>query len=163
DGIQPIFSPRSSDDALRWYSNEIDTSATLAGFTAAFGVNDFFAAVMQKNKKNTRYVLFEKEPPGPNPKKPEKPASKAYQQYQGYTKVNNNNIAIGEVISQRIIGDSELHRWLAEKLSGLNKMVKYLHTKYLFIDPLGDDPTVISGSANFSLGSTTSNDENMLL
>ncbi len=163
DGIQPIFSPRSSDDALRWYSNEIDTTNSLAGFTAAFGVNDFFAAVMEKNKKNTRYILFEKQPPAPNPKKVGKGPTKAYQQYLKYTKVRNNNIAIGEVISKSIVGDSELHRWLGEKLSGLNKMVKYLHTKYLFIDPLGDDPTVISGSANFSLGSTTSNDENMLV
>ena len=66
-------------------------------------------------------------------------------------------------MSQEAVGDSELHRWLGENLSGLNKMVKYLHTKYLFINPLSDDPTVISGSANFSQGSTVNNDENMLV
>jgi phosphatidylserine/phosphatidylglycerophosphate/cardiolipin synthase-like enzyme len=31
------------------------------------------------------------------------------------------------------------------------------------VDPLGDDPIVISGSANFSPASTTANDENMLV
>jgi phosphatidylserine/phosphatidylglycerophosphate/cardiolipin synthase-like enzyme len=163
DGVQPIFSPRSSNDALQWYSGEIDSAKTLVGFTAAFGVNEFFANVMEKNTKNTRYVLFEKTPPGPNPKKPEKGPSKAYTHYLNYTKVHNNNIAIGEVLNKSVVGDSELHRWLGERLSGLNKMVKYLHTKYLFVDPLGDDPTLISGSANFSEGSTTSNDENMLI
>jgi phosphatidylserine/phosphatidylglycerophosphate/cardiolipin synthase-like enzyme len=163
DGVQPVFSPRSSDDALRWYSNEIDTATTLVGFTAAFGVNDFFADVMTTNAVNTRYVLFEKKPPAPNPKKPEKGPTKAYIKYLDYSKINNNNIAIGEILSKSIIGDSELHRWLGENLSGLNKMVKYLHTKYMFIDPLGEDPTVISGSANFSEASTTNNDENMLV
>jgi phosphatidylserine/phosphatidylglycerophosphate/cardiolipin synthase-like enzyme len=163
DGIQPVFSPRQTNDALQWYSNEIDTADTLVGFTAAFGVNDFFAGVMEQNVKNTRYVLFEKKPPGPNPKKPAVAPTKAYTHYLNYSKVQNNNIAIGEVIATSIIGDSELHRWLGEKLSGLNKMVKYLHTKYMFINPLGNDPTVISGSANFSQASTTNNDENMLV
>src|SRR5262249_4240012 len=41
--------------------------------------------------------------------------------------------------------------------------VDYLHTKYLLIDPLTDDPTVMTGSANFSDNSTTMNDENMLV
>lgn len=163
DGVQPIFSPRSSNDALQWYSNEIDSAETLVGFTAAFGVNDLFASVMGKNLKNTRYVLFEKKPPAPNPKKPEVGPTKAYTQFLTYSAIKNNNIAIGEVLSQAIVGDSELHRWLGENLSGLNKMVKYLHTKYLFINPLGDDPTVISGSANFSQASTVNNDENMLV
>ena len=35
--------------------------------------------------------------------------------------------------------------------------------EYLLIDPLGDDPIVISGSANFSDASTRNNDENMLV
>ena len=39
----------------------------------------------------------------------------------------------------------------------------YVHTKYMLIDPLGDAPTVIVGSANFSAASTTDNDENMLV
>lgn len=52
---------------------------------------------------------------------------------------------------------------LEESLSGLNINVDYLHTKYLLVDPLTDDPLVITGSANFSEASTINNDENMLL
>ena len=33
----------------------------------------------------------------------------------------------------------------------------------MLIDPLSDDPLVVSGSANFSENSTTKNDENMLV
>jgi phosphatidylserine/phosphatidylglycerophosphate/cardiolipin synthase-like enzyme len=44
-----------------------------------------------------------------------------------------------------------------------NKHVRYIHTKYMLIDPLSDDPIVITGSANFLKASTTGNDENMLI
>ena len=45
----------------------------------------------------------------------------------------------------------------------LNDHVSYIHSKFLLKDPLGADPIVITGSANFSDPSTISNDENMLL
>jgi len=41
--------------------------------------------------------------------------------------------------------------------------VQYVHTKVLLIDPLSDAPVVVSGSANFSMASTRTNDENMLV
>jgi phosphatidylserine/phosphatidylglycerophosphate/cardiolipin synthase-like enzyme len=41
--------------------------------------------------------------------------------------------------------------------------VRYLHTKYMLVDPLGSNPLVVSGSANFSNASTRNNDENMLI
>jgi phosphatidylserine/phosphatidylglycerophosphate/cardiolipin synthase-like enzyme len=37
------------------------------------------------------------------------------------------------------------------------------HSKFMLVDPLGADPIVISGSANFSAASTVDNDENMLI
>jgi phosphatidylserine/phosphatidylglycerophosphate/cardiolipin synthase-like enzyme len=33
----------------------------------------------------------------------------------------------------------------------------------MLIDPLGDDPIVVAGSANFSAASTANNDENMVI
>ena len=45
----------------------------------------------------------------------------------------------------------------------LNLHVSYIHSKFLLHDPLGDDPIVVTGSANFSAPSTNDNDENMLL
>ena len=41
--------------------------------------------------------------------------------------------------------------------------VFFVHTKFMLIDPLTDDPKIFTGSANFSPNSLTSNDENMLL
>jgi phosphatidylserine/phosphatidylglycerophosphate/cardiolipin synthase-like enzyme len=110
-------------------------------------VNKRFAAVLKSNSKNVRYVLLEKT--GPT--------------FSQFSKVKNNFISIGAVLGGDAVGDDQLHRWVAERLTGLNDFVKYLHTKYLFVDPLGDNPTVISGSANFSDASTVNNDENMLV
>lgn len=147
DGVHTVFSPRPSLNALQWYSATIDQAKTLAGFSAAFGVNKAFAEVLQRNTSNVRYVLLEK--PGPT-----------YGQFKG---VQNNLIAIGAVLDTKVIGDTALQRWVGEKLTGLNSFVNYIHTKYLFVDPMGKQPTVISGSANFSDASTTNNDENMLV
>jgi len=41
--------------------------------------------------------------------------------------------------------------------------VRWVHTKFLLIDPLGPKPVVITGSANFSDASTDTNEENMLI
>jgi phosphatidylserine/phosphatidylglycerophosphate/cardiolipin synthase-like enzyme len=46
---------------------------------------------------------------------------------------------------------------------GLGQHVSYIHSKFLLRDPLGDDPIVVTGSANFSESSVQDNDENMLL
>jgi phosphatidylserine/phosphatidylglycerophosphate/cardiolipin synthase-like enzyme len=48
-------------------------------------------------------------------------------------------------------------------LLDLNKHVTYIHSKFLLMDPLGSDPIVVTGSANFSNASTNGNDENMLI
>lgn len=41
--------------------------------------------------------------------------------------------------------------------------MSYVHSKFLLRDPLGADPIVVTGSANFSPASTNANDENMLI
>ena len=50
-----------------------------------------------------------------------------------------------------------------EATLGLNRHAEFIHTKILLIDPTGDDPIVVTGSANFSPASVSSNDENMLV
>jgi phosphatidylserine/phosphatidylglycerophosphate/cardiolipin synthase-like enzyme len=69
-----------------------------------------------------------------------------------------NVFAVGNFIRT-----SSVDGWLKERLSGLNSHVRYVHNKFMLIDALGDDPIVISGSANFSEASTIRNDENMLI
>jgi phosphatidylserine/phosphatidylglycerophosphate/cardiolipin synthase-like enzyme len=137
-GVGTAFSPRSNLDLLRWYARLMDKANTAVFFTAAFGVNDLFEEVLEHPKPYLRYVLLESAD--------EEIASLL------------NEVAVANILPQ-----NEFERWMAEHLSGLNTHVKYIHTKYMIIDPLGKDPLLITGSANFSDASTRKNDENMLV
>jgi phosphatidylserine/phosphatidylglycerophosphate/cardiolipin synthase-like enzyme len=139
--ITPVFSPRPDLGALEWYRDRMDQAGTGVFFTAAFGVNDLFDAVLSEPRDYLRYVLLESDDA----------------KLEGVDNPNNR-IAFGSVL-----GDNAFERWLKERTTGLNVHVRYIHTKYMLIDPLGDDPLVITGSANFSDASTRNNDENMLV
>src|SRR5262249_10586059 len=55
-------------------------------------------------------------------------------------------------------------RWLKEtRQLTADENVRYVHTKYMLVDPLATTPVVITGSANFSDASTTTNNENMIV
>ena len=59
-----------------------------------------------------------------------------------------------------------VYQWVREtnaRQLALNHHVSYIHSKFLLRDPLGADPMVVTGSANFSAASTNDNDENMLI
>ena len=147
--IVAFFSPRKSLDALEWCADRIECAKSSVSFTAAFGVNQLFADKLSVESDALRYVLLEKR--GKN--------------FNKFSQVKNNKVALGSVLSKDIseaIGDSHLHKWLGEKSTNLNVHVRYLHTKYTLVDPLSDNPLVISGSANFSKASIKNNDENML-
>jgi len=74
-----------------------------------------------------------------------------------------NQVAVGGYLSADVLSKYVERRWLAERSNSLSKNVRFVHTKYLLVDPLGENPVVISGSANFSDASTRNNDENMLV
>jgi phosphatidylserine/phosphatidylglycerophosphate/cardiolipin synthase-like enzyme len=152
-GTTAIFSPRGSSEALQYYADLMNGAQSGVFFTAAFGVNARLRKVLATHKPYLRYLLLERDD-RPNAGDPD---------IEIYRRDPENLIAVGSHLD-----DSVLERWVArnfadEELTGLNKHVKYIHTKYMLIDPLGDDPIVISGSANFSDASTKNNDENMLI
>lgn len=140
--VRCIFSPRPSLEALEWYAQLFRNSAQPVFFTAAFGVNNLFEKVLEEDKGCLRYVLLDKD-------------SKDLEVIKRNT---DNRVSYGAILQNGYLG-----RWAKEKLTGLNTFVSYIHTKYMLIDPLGRDPIVISGSANFSDASTKNNDENMLV
>jgi hypothetical protein len=141
-GVGTAFSPRSNLDLLRWYARLMDKANTAVFLTAAFGLNDLFEEVLEDPKPYLRYVLLES-------------ADKDMDRLNGSIL---NEVAVANILPQ-----NEFERWMEEHLSGLNTHVKYIHTKYMMIDPLGKDPILITGSANFSDASTRKNDENMLV
>jgi phosphatidylserine/phosphatidylglycerophosphate/cardiolipin synthase-like enzyme len=148
-GITVVFSPRPSKnvpDALKWYAKRMDDSTGAVFLTAAFGVSGDLQEVFQKSKKYLRYLLLDKIDKRGQPK------------IQMINRDPSNRVTPGA-----FIGKGGWRQWIEEKLTGLDTHVHFVHTKYMLIDPLGDDPIVITGSANFSPHSTTGNDENMLV
>jgi phosphatidylserine/phosphatidylglycerophosphate/cardiolipin synthase-like enzyme len=111
-------------------------------FTAAFGISDPLEQVLAMDRPYLRYGLLEREDDS----------------IELLKRDRDNVFAVGARIE-----DDLLDGWAKEELTGLNVHVKYIHTKFMLIDPLSSDPIVITGSANFSDASTRENDENMLV
>src|SRR5262249_46352390 len=118
-------------------------------------MNKRFQDAYGNGTANLRYALMEAMS-GPTRTKQQKSVNEAA--IIKLRKMKANKFAIGSRL-----GKGAFNHWLVEQLSGLNVNVRYLHTKYMLIDPLGVTPLVVSGSANFSEASTTNNDENMLI
>ncbi|WP_261362034.1 phospholipase D-like domain-containing protein [Bremerella sp. TYQ1] len=116
-------------------------------------------AIIQDVYRNTsaglRYAVMEKKT-RPMKKGPQRGAEEA--KISALRRMKENRFAIGSKLTR-----SKFDRWLSEKDSGLNRNVRYIHNKFILIDPLTSSPIVIAGSANFSEASSTKNDENMLI
>jgi phosphatidylserine/phosphatidylglycerophosphate/cardiolipin synthase-like enzyme len=151
-GVTAVFSPRSGLSLLNEYGAIAGTATKALFMTFAFGVDDAFVSSYLKADGVLRFALLDKEASG-------RGAAKGRQNVAKMRKVPNTVLAVGQNIPL-----NEFDRWLKEK-AGLpeSKFVKWVHTKFMLVDPLSDDPLVITGSANFSKASTESNHENMIV
>jgi hypothetical protein len=139
--ITALFSPRNGA-TLQWYADRMAATHQVVCFMVAFTLAPNFEPFLEADSNVLRFVLSDKQ----------------LQQGPLITKDRDVVYAAGEKFEK-----GELPNFLAEKLTGLNAHVAYIHDKFMLIDPLGDDPTVITGSANFSPSSQSKNDENMLI
>jgi phosphatidylserine/phosphatidylglycerophosphate/cardiolipin synthase-like enzyme len=154
NSMTSVFSPRRNDSMLKWYAQRMDAAKETVMFTAAFGVNATFMEVFAKPASFLRYILLEKPLAAKDAK---------------VLRTNGDvQLANGAALGKRTIAEQipgwKLDKWfLNEGHYRYEGFVFYIHTKILLMDPLSDDPIVISGSANFSKNSLVNNDENMLL
>jgi phosphatidylserine/phosphatidylglycerophosphate/cardiolipin synthase-like enzyme len=154
-GATTVFSPRPNLAMLDWYGDPaMKSSSELLCFTAAFGINKVLLNVLKARADHLRYIFLEKWAV-------KKDAAADVQKALGAD--HYNQVAVGGYLSQDVLSKYVERRWLAERSNPISKNVRYVHTKYMLVDPLGENPLVISGSANFSDASTRSNDENMLV
>ncbi|MDQ3261479.1 MAG: phospholipase D-like domain-containing protein [Pseudomonadota bacterium] len=154
-GTTCIFSPQANNDALTWYAKQATVAENALFMTFAFGMNDVFKEAYRSGHSALRYALME-DLLAPGVRKENKPA--ALQEMKTLRQMPENRFAVGNRIAT-----NHFDRWIKEELTGLNRHVQFIHTKFMLVDPLSDDPIVITGSANFSAASTTKNDENMLI
>jgi phosphatidylserine/phosphatidylglycerophosphate/cardiolipin synthase-like enzyme len=142
--ITPVFSARdekNSSGTLQWYANRMAEATEIVCFTVAFNIDKVFQQVLNRDNEVLRYV------------------------------VKDDDLGDGETITRDrdvlfaaggYLGSGALVNFLEERGNPLNRN-DYIHDKFMLVDPLGDDPIVMSGSANFSQPSQRTNDENMLV
>jgi len=150
--MAPVYSPRPDVKALDWYGDLAGSARGALFMTFAFGMNETFRKVYGQDDDVLRFGLMEKEWNGKN----KEAQIAAIRKIQA---LPNAVVAIGNHIPL-----SGLDQWLGE----LDKIdpkahVQWIHLKFMLVDPLSKDPTIITGSANFSEASTKDNDENMLV
>ena len=154
-GISAIFSPQQNLDALNWYAHLATTASDALMMTFAFGMPAPFKDAYRNGRARLRYALLDKLIPSGTPTA-QQPAKIAEMTQIRFMK--ENRFAVGSRIAV-----NSFDRWVKERLTGLNSHVQYIHTKFMLVNPLSDDPIIIAGSANFSEASTKANDENMLV
>jgi len=157
-----IFSPRATASMLNWYAGRMSDATSSIMFTAAFGVAKDFIEPLARDRDFLRFVLKEKPPTAE-----EREALKGDRDLRisfGAILGAEFSVVKGKLVAKRKVKQFPLDRWfLKEQLTRDEGNIFFVHTKYLLIDPLSDDPLICTGSANFSEGSLTVNDENMIL
>ncbi|MCB8879732.1 hypothetical protein ACELLULO517_05765 [Acidisoma cellulosilytica] len=151
-GITEVFSPLHSTAVLARY-NDIAAAAQRGLFmTFAFGMNKDFIPTYETENEVLHFALMDKAGVG-------KTIAAAEAEIAKIRALKNAVVAIGQNITL-----NEFDRWLKEA-SGVQakENVRWVHTKFMLVDPLSDDPIVVTGSANFSDASVTTNHENMLV
>jgi phosphatidylserine/phosphatidylglycerophosphate/cardiolipin synthase-like enzyme len=147
-----IFSPHRGLQALRWYAQLAQRDSVPVFITLAFGMNRVLQAVYKQTDDILRVALLEKPGNGAGLK-------------QGRIDIGNIRrlpnvlVAMGNYVTA-----NSFDRWLKEidrVTAEVN--VRWVHTKFLMVDPLGPKPVLITGSANFSDASTDTNDENLVV
>jgi len=138
----PLFSPRTQLDSLDWYVRLAADAKQGVFLTAAFGLTAEIAPVFAGQKDYLRYLLMDLRDG----------------KIEAMRREPSNVVAAGGLKAK-----GGFKTWIATELQRMNTFVDYIHTKFMLIDPLTDDPIVITGSANWSDESVQRNDENMVV
>jgi hypothetical protein len=152
DALTPIFSPHRGRRVFDWWI-ELANDPKPLFMTFPFGIVKDFRPVFGKNDGVLRYAMLDKYVNGGNT------ASRvaAIAEIEGIRRFPNIGMALGNNIFVDWIDG-----WHQEG-SGIGVNVNWIHTKFMLIDPLGNKPITLTGSANFSEASVNTNDENMVL
>jgi hypothetical protein len=148
-GVTPIFSPQSKLDMIDLYA-ELCKTGKVVMVSAPFALHPKILDTFKKTPKDTlRFLMADK---GSS-------FGKA-----GAVKLLEHDA--GNEVSVATTLDSKLHdfqRRLLEHEESFHHSGVHIHSKIIAVDPFGQDPILVTGSANFSNNSTVSNDENSLI
>ncbi len=152
DALTPIFSPRRGRGVFDWWIR-LASGATPLFMTFPFGIVADFRPVFDRNDEVLRFALLDKYVNGGNVAS----RAAAVAEIERIRRRKNVGMAVGNHIFVDWVDG-----WHQEG-RGIGVNVNWVHTKFMLIDPLGKKPVTLTGSANFSEASVTTNDENMVL
>ncbi|WP_309608333.1 phospholipase D-like domain-containing protein [Flavobacterium sp.] len=143
NGTSVFFSPRKSKDILKTYSDFINNSNSLICGMFPFSFNKLIKEAVTKQTDQLKYILIDKED-------------------------KNTTLVTDDFDNIIVYGgyfEEPLFDWLKEKSAGglFKSGTNFIHNKIMLIDPMGENPIVVIGSANFSDNSISNNDENTLI
>lgn len=141
-GTRLVLSPRSSVEAVDECAALVGSSKRMVCFTAPFAMHDHLEAALVAAPAQVFGMLNKDGVVGPE-----------------LHKAPNTLLAAAGAVDEKSILEAWQGKLLRESMhhSGV-----FIHTKLILVDPLSDNPIVISGSANFSDNSCRMNDENQL-
>lgn len=149
-----VFSPHSGKAVLDWYRDIAAMGKDALMMSFAFGMDERFKGVYSEDDEVLRFALMDKAGVGDKER-----LKKQAAEIQAIRNRPNVVVAIGN----RIV-TNRFDRWLKELDKIIpNPQVPWVHTKFMLVDPLSRTPITITGSANWSPNSTSSNNENMLI
>ncbi|AMK76032.1 MULTISPECIES: phospholipase D-like domain-containing protein [Methylomonas] len=141
-GSHLVLSPRKSTEAISECAEWVTASKRLICFTAPFAMHDELETALAAAPAhvlgllNTSGVVGKALHDAPNT------------QLAASAAIDDKSIL--EVWQGRLLAESKHHAGV------------HVHTKILLVDPLSENPLVVTGSANFSTNSCKFNDENQL-
>ncbi|HEV8335860.1 MAG TPA: phospholipase D-like domain-containing protein [Candidatus Polarisedimenticolia bacterium] len=144
NSVSPLFSARDdkeSNETLQWYAHRLAEAKEVSCMTYAFNIDEVFQQVLGKDNDVLRYVVKD-DPLG---------------EEESIGQDRDVIFAAGAYLDE-----GALANFLRERSNPLNRN-RYIHNKFMLVDPLSEDPLVVTGSANFSKPSQRTNDENMLV
>ena len=149
-GVLPILSPQSDRTMLTLYG-AITENAQCVLISAPFALADEMTKPLRTAVPGKmRYLLVDKE--GSLGDKTD---------IHDIEAVPTNDVAFAATLPSNLTSFQD--KLLKDSAESYHHAGVHIHSKIILADPFGDDPVLVTGSANFSTNSTMHNDSNSLL
>jgi len=145
-GTSVVFSPRKTIEAVELCATLIGKADQMVCFTAPFALHDDIENALIAAPAQVFGLLNKHGVVG-----------------NALIRSPNTLLAAAAALSDSSILEAWQKKMLEQlQAESLHHSGVFIHTKIILIDPLSDNPVVVTGSANFSNNSSRNNDENQL-
>ncbi len=147
--VIPVFSPQSNETMLHLYASICENAQCLL-VSAPFALSPIILASLAKKRPDAiRFLLLDKQS--------SLGKGEEVVVIQGDP---SNSIAAATTLSSPL---HDFQKKILEDTEGFHHAGIHIHSKIIVADPFGSNPTLVTGSANFSHNSTEVNDSNSLI